>query len=168
MSFLLPSYPKLYHSIPNGVKRSPKWDAVGRIFRVVKPIHDDPVELGKALRDARRRADLSQRALGERVGVSSKLVGRWEAGEERSLGDTPQKRFAVAAQVAAATGDFSLISEQREDDRLAALEEKVEILSERIQKLSAMALDDDEEAEYQRYLTSDPRSAGRGLEGASE
>lgn len=71
--------------------------------------YENPDDLATAIRDARRAADLSQAALGQRLGVSSKKVMRWEAGVLASLGDTKEKRFATAAQVAAATGDQSLI-----------------------------------------------------------
>jgi hypothetical protein len=70
------------------------------------PIWDDPQALADAIRKARGTA--TQKVAGAPIGVSYKTWGRWEREELESLGDTPEKRFAVAVQVAAATGRHDL------------------------------------------------------------
>lgn len=78
-------------------------------------------ELGLAIKRARLSAGQTQSGLGKKLATTGKRVGRWEAGDTSSLGKTPEAQFAVAAQVAAATGDLSLIGvtdPQREADIL--------------------------------------------------
>jgi DNA-binding XRE family transcriptional regulator len=73
----------------------------------VKPVYNDKDALAQAIKEA--RGAMSQQALGEWLGRDKKTVGRWEAGEEASLGDTIEKRRAIAILVAEATGRRDLL-----------------------------------------------------------
>jgi transcriptional regulator with XRE-family HTH domain len=99
----------MYRNIPFSVNTYPQWDTVGHKVGRMNAPYEDAEQLAQAIRNARRQADLSQVALGQRLGVSDKKVIRWEQGNVATLGDTREKRFAVAAMVAAATGDQSLL-----------------------------------------------------------
>ena len=41
----------------------------------------DQVKIGKFIAELRRRAGLTQEALGEKIGVTNKTISRWENGD---------------------------------------------------------------------------------------
>ncbi len=103
---------------------------------------------------------MSQEALGNWLGRDKKTVLRWEAAEEGSLGDTPEKRRAVAILVAEATGrrDLLGLSAPESDPRWRAVQDRLNLLSEAVMRLVVDALEQDESDEFQRWWTNDPRS----------
>ena len=44
----------------------------------------DQVKIGKFIAELRRRAGLTQEALGEKIGVTNKTISRWENGVSHS------------------------------------------------------------------------------------
>jgi DNA-binding XRE family transcriptional regulator len=92
---------------------------MGHMVGAVTAVYENPAALAKAIREA--RGTMSQQALADWLGRDKKTIGRWEAGETGSLGDTPEKRRAVAILVAEATGRRDILglsgSEPREVDQ---------------------------------------------------
>jgi transcriptional regulator with XRE-family HTH domain len=59
---------------------------------------DTPTVAGRLIRAARRDAEISQGALGERIGVRQQTVAKWESGENRP---TMDNLVAIAAALPA-------------------------------------------------------------------
>lgn len=77
----------------------------------------DPKKLGIAFKRSRLNAGMTQDKLATTLGTTRRRIGRLEKGDPSTIGETPEERFAVAAQIAAATGDLSLIDMERPEDR---------------------------------------------------
>jgi transcriptional regulator with XRE-family HTH domain len=108
------------------------------MFRAMESEKDDLNALALSIKRARLNAGLTQAELARRLATSGKRVGRWEKGEASSLGDSPEARFAVAAQVAAATGDMSLIglADPSDESELLILRRDVDRLSRQVARLA--------------------------------
>lgn len=70
---------------------------------------DEPGPLGRLIRDTRKAAGLSQRQLGDSIGVSRELISRLESGSCQGIGPGALMRFAKQfnvnpADVCAITG----------------------------------------------------------------
>lgn len=85
-------------------------------------IYEDVDELAAAIRQARRRAELTQSQLATALGVSGGTVKRWERGEASSLGSTPQRRYATAILVAEVTGERTLLGLEAPDEEQISAE----------------------------------------------
>lgn len=129
----------------------------------VDNLYKDPQALATAIRDA--RGTMSQKALADWLGISKKTVGRWEAADEASLGETPERRRATAILVAEATGrrDLLGLNEPESDPRWQQVEDSLNFLLEALRRLTMQALEGDELDEFQQWWTSDPRSGGLDL-----
>lgn len=104
---------------------------------------DNAEDLGLAIKRARLNAGLTQKALAQRLATSNKRVGRWEAGDTSSLGETPEAQFAVAAQVAAATGDLTLIgvTDPENESELLSLRRDVAQLQRQVRRLAELLVE---------------------------
>jgi transcriptional regulator with XRE-family HTH domain len=67
-------------------------------------IYESAEQLASAIQEARKLSQMSQQELADDLGTSIGTVKRWEAGEEATLGRTPQARRSVAVQVVEVTG----------------------------------------------------------------
>lgn len=104
---------------------------------------DTPEALGLAIKRARLNAGLTQKALGQKLATTSKRVGRWEAGDTTSLGHTPEAQFAVKAQVAAATGDLTLIghADPQDESELRSLRRDVTRLQRQVHRVAELLVE---------------------------
>ena len=101
---------------------------------------------GDLLREARRRAGLSQAALAERAGKPTSVIGRWERGEVKPSLETLvhmiracdlELRFRVAEYDDAQDGAISAALGLTPEQRLAQLEEWAGFILEARDHLSA-------------------------------
>ncbi len=100
---------------------------MGRKLTEVKPVYLDPEALAKAIREA--RGAMSQAELGRPIGLSAKTVMRWEKADVKSLGETPEKRFATAVLVAEVTGRRDLLGLEPATDELAEIRRAIAALA---------------------------------------
>lgn len=133
MSHTVPQYPFRCQVVQ-------AWDAVGRYISPVGTHFDSATDLGLAIKRARLNAGLTQEGLGNKLATTSKRIGRWEAGDTSSLGESPEAQFAVAAQVAAATGDLTLIgiTGPEKESELRSLRRELNDLHDEVRQLAEL------------------------------
>ena len=83
------------------------------------------VEIGRRVYDARRSAGLSQRELGERIGVTSQQVQKYEKGHSRMAVATLCRIAEELGVAAAALVDDVLGARTRHPDALGAREREL-------------------------------------------
>jgi transcriptional regulator with XRE-family HTH domain len=124
----------------------------GRSDAYIRNMEIDPKRLGQAIKRARLNAGMTQEALAGKLGTTKKRIGKWEHGEPSALGRTEEARFAVAAQVAGATGDFSLIGRAPPEEDLVSLGQDVADLALALERLAIQVLGQNELATWSRYM----------------